>query len=162
MKGIHIRSAIDVDGDRLIEAMIDQQEFERKLHDTRLPGAEMAAAYLQYVSESAAQNNGVIWVAELDGVFAGYAACWVEEECNVAETADSNRFGYIADTYVIPRLRGRGVVAHLLQAAEAQLRASGVQRIRIGALVANASALRAYAKHGFEAYEVVMEKRVRP
>jgi len=29
-------------------------------------------------------------------------------------------------------------------------------------LAANASALQAYAKHGFEAYEVVMEKRVRP
>jgi len=162
MKGIHIRSAIDADADRLIEAMIDQQEYERKLHDTRLPGAQMAAVYLQHVKESAARNNGTIWVAELDGVFAGYAACWVEHECNVAETADSNRFGYIADTYVIPRLRGRGVVADLLQAAESCLRASGVQRIRIGALAANASALQAYAKHGFEAYEVVMEKRVRP
>lgn len=60
----------------------------------------------------------------------------------------------------IPRLRGRGVVAHLLAAAEAHLRALGVRRIRIGVLAANASALRAYAKHGFEAYEVVMEKRV--
>jgi ribosomal protein S18 acetylase RimI-like enzyme len=127
MEGIHVRSAIDADADRLIEAMIDQQEYERKLHDTRLPGAQMAAVYLQHVKESAARNNGTIWVAELDGVFAGYAACWVEHECNVAETADSNRFGYIADTYVIPRLRGRGVVADLLQAAESCLRERGTK-----------------------------------
>lgn len=160
MKGIDIRRAIDADSDRLVEAIIDQQEYERNLHDTRLPGDEMAAAYLQYVTESTAQNNGAIWVAELDGMFAGYAACWVEDECNVAETADSNRFGYVADTYVIPGFRGRGVVAHLLAAAESHLRGAGVRRIRIGALAANASALRAYEKHGFAAYEVVMEKRI--
>ena len=161
MEGIHVRPAIDADSERLVEAVIDQQEYERKLHDSRLPGAAMAVAYLRHVGESTAQNSGAIWVAELDGVFAGFAVCWVEHECNVAETADSNRCGYIADTYVIPRLRGRGVVAHLLAAAEAHLRALGVRRIRIGALAANASALRAYAKHGFETYEVVMEKRVR-
>ena|SRR5215471_5683775 len=130
-------------------------------YDSRLPGAEIAAAYLRHLGESTAQNNGAIWVAELDGVFAGCAACWVVLECNVAETADSNRFGYVADTYVIPRLRGCGVAAHLLQAAESHLRAAGVARMRIAALADNASALRAYAKHGFESYEVVMEKRVR-
>jgi GNAT superfamily N-acetyltransferase len=161
MEGIHVRPAIEADTDRLVEAVIDQQEYERKLHDSRLPGAEIAAAYLRNVGESAAQNDGAIWVAELDGVFAGYAACWVEHECNVAETADSNRFGYVADTYVIPKLRGRGVAAHLLQAAESHLRAAGVARIRIAALAGNASALRAYAKHGFATYEVVMENRVR-
>ena len=159
MDGIQVRPSTDADSDRLVEAVIDEQEYERKLHDSRLPGAAIAVAYLRQIEKSAVQNDGSIWVAELDGVFAGFAACWVEHECNVAETADSNRFGYIADTYVIPRLRGRGVVAHLLAAAEAHLRALGVRRIRIGALAANASALRAYAKHGFEAYEVVMEKR---
>ena len=79
----------------------------------------------------------------------------------MAETDDSNRFGYIADTYVIPRFRGRGVVSHLLQAAEINLSTVGVRRVRIAALARNASALRAYAKHGFATYEVVMEKRAR-
>jgi GNAT superfamily N-acetyltransferase len=125
MEGIHARPAIEADTDRLVEAVIDQQEYERKLHDSRLPGAEIAAAYLRHVGESAAQNDGAIWVAELDGVFAGYAACWVEHECNLAETADYNRFGDVADTYVIPKLRSRGVAAHLLQAAESHLRAAG-------------------------------------
>jgi GNAT superfamily N-acetyltransferase len=64
--------------------------------------------------------------------------------------------------YVIPRLRGRGVVAVLLEAVESHLRSIGVRRIRITALAGNTSALRAYGKHGFESYEVVMEKRVHP
>lgn len=93
MDGIQVRPATDGDSDRLVEAVIDEQEYERKLHDSRLPGAAIAVAYLRQIEESTAQNNGTIWVAELDGVFAGFAACWVEHECNVAETADSNRFG---------------------------------------------------------------------
>jgi ribosomal protein S18 acetylase RimI-like enzyme len=159
MEGIQIRQAIDADRDLLIEAIIDQQEYERRLHDSRRPGCEIAAAYLDHIRQNAAQNAGAIFVAELDGGFAGFAACWVAQECNPAETDDSNRFGYIADTYVVPRLRGRGVVGHLLQAAESHLRAAGVRRTRVATLAANASAFRAYAKHGFEAYEVVMEKR---
>jgi len=31
MEGIHVRPAIDADTDRLVEAVIDQQEYERKL-----------------------------------------------------------------------------------------------------------------------------------
>lgn len=161
MEHIHIRRAVDADGDRLVEAIVDQQEYERALHDSRRPGAEIAGAYLDQVKQSAAQNDGAILVAELAGAFAGFAACWVAQECNVAETDDSNRFGYIADTYVVPRFRGRGVVGHLLQAADGHLSTVGVRRVRIAALARNASALRAYAKHGFATYEVVMEKRAR-
>jgi ribosomal protein S18 acetylase RimI-like enzyme len=159
MKKIGTRLALDADNDVLIEAIIDEQEYERKLHDTRRPGAEIAAAYLAYVREKAVRNHGAVLVAELDGAFAGYATCWIEHEYNVAETNDSNHYGYVADTYVIPRLRGRGIVGVFLDAAESHLRSTGVKLIRIRTLAGNASALRAYQKHGFEAYELVMEKR---
>jgi hypothetical protein len=33
----------------------------------------------------------------LNGVFAGYAACWIEHDDNIAETDDLNHFGYVAD-----------------------------------------------------------------
>jgi hypothetical protein len=35
-----------------------------------------------------------------------------------------------------------------------------VTRLRIGALANNDSALRAYRKHGFEPYEVTLEKKL--
>ena len=156
-----IRVAVNADDDRIVEAIIDQQEYERELHDTRLPGAQIARAYLEYLKAKVAASNGALLVAEVNGAFAGYAACWIEYDSNVAETEDSNHFGYVADTYIVPTRRGYGLVASLLEAAEKCLRQSNVSRMRITSLANNQSALRAYAKYGFGQYEIVMEKRLR-
>jgi ribosomal protein S18 acetylase RimI-like enzyme len=159
MSDITVRSATDADKVQLLAAIADEQNYERSLHDTRKPGSEIAAPYLAYLTARVAQDRGLLLIAERDCAFAGYAASWIENEDNVAETAGSNRFGYIADTYVIPALRGRGVAAVLIEAAERHLRARGISRIRIRALANNASALRAYEKSGFVPYEIVLEKR---
>jgi ribosomal protein S18 acetylase RimI-like enzyme len=156
-----IRFAVDRDDDRLVEAIIDQQEYERKLHDTRLPGAQMGRRYLEYLKTKVAGRNGGLFIAELDGAFAGYAACWIEYDNNVAETDDSNHYGYIADTYIVPSLRGQGLAASLLEAAERLIRQRNVSRMRITSLADNQSALRAYVKSGFSQYEILMEKRLR-
>jgi ribosomal protein S18 acetylase RimI-like enzyme len=165
MKEIHmpeanVRVAIHADEAHLRGAVADEQDYERALHDTRRPGLEVAERYLAHVKEKVAHNRGALLVAELNGVFAGYAACWVEHDDNVAETEDSNHFGYVSDTYVVPEFRGHGVVARLLEAAESHLRNVGVLRMRIGVLANNASARRAYEKYGFGPYEVLMEKKL--
>ncbi len=156
-----IRLATDQDGAHLLKAVMDEQDYERALHDTRRPGVEIAESYLAYVRAKIAQNQGALLIAELNGVFAGYAACWIEHDANIAETDDSNHFGYVADTYVAPEFRGRGVVSRLLETAEAHIRALGVSRMRICTLANNTSAKRAYEAYGFEPYEVVMEKILR-
>jgi ribosomal protein S18 acetylase RimI-like enzyme len=161
MEKTGIRLALDSDRNRLLEAITDQQDYERALHETRRPGAEIAQGYLAYLKDNVAQNRGTLLVAEVAGAFAGYAACWIEHHDNVAETDDSNHFGYVADTYVVPEFRGRGIVGRLLAGTQKHVRDLGISRIRIGVLANNASALRAYEKSGFEPYEVVMEKRLR-
>jgi ribosomal protein S18 acetylase RimI-like enzyme len=154
-----IRPAGDADETRLLAAIADQQDYERALHDTRKPGTEIAKSYLAYLRVRVARDFGLLLVAERDRAFAGYAASWIEQDDNIAETEDSKRFGLIADTYVVPALRGHGVVAALIEVAERHLRARGISRIRIQALAANASALRAYEKAGFVPYEIVLEKK---
>ena len=154
-----IRFAVDADDDRLVEAIIDQQEYERKLHDTRVPGAQIGRPYLQYLKTKIASSGGLL-IAELNGAFAGYAAFWTEHDNNVAETDDSNHYGYIADTYIVPDLRGCGLAASLLEAAERLFRQRNMSRMRIASLANNHSALRAYVKSGFSQYEIVMEKRL--
>lgn len=155
-----MRRADERDRDRLVAAIADQQDYEGALHDTRRPGAEIAEAYLAEIRELAAANHGAIFVAEISGDFAGYAAGWVAQETNMEETPDSNRYGYVSDAYVVPQRRGQGVVGRLLEALETHLRKTGVTRLRIGVLANNASALRAYRKHGFQPYEAVLEKKL--
>jgi ribosomal protein S18 acetylase RimI-like enzyme len=150
------------DGDRaaVIEALVGLQDQEVALHDTRLAGRQIAEPYLVQLLGIVAQRAGAVLVAETGGRFAGFVACYVAEDDVLAETPDSNRYGYVSDIFVVPERRGSGLAPALLAAAERHLAATGVARLRIGVLAANRMACRAYEKVGFEPYEIVYEKRV--
>ena len=162
MAGLVIRPYRETDRDAVIAAEIDLQEYERTLHDTRLPGAAVMEAYLDRLQQRVAAQSGAILIAEEDGRFLGLVACVVARDDAVQETADSNVYGYITDIYVVPDRRGSGLAQALLRAAEAHLAPTGVSRVRLSVLAANAMARRAYEKHGFEPYEVMYEKRLAP
>jgi ribosomal protein S18 acetylase RimI-like enzyme len=156
---IRIRQARPADRAALRAAIIELQEFERRLSDTRRAGEQIADAYLARM-ESRAADGGVILVAEVDGAFAGFLTCELQEFDYIAETPDSSRFGYISDICVLPAWRGRRIARLLLKAVERQLAPLGVTRLRINALANNASACRSYEHAGFVAYEVLYEKPV--
>jgi GNAT superfamily N-acetyltransferase len=158
---VRVRPYEPRDRANVIAAEADLQEYERKLHDTRIPGDEAAEPTFRLLESLINANDGEIFVAEDGSGFLGYAAGFVLRDENPAETEDSNICGYINDVYVVPHRRGNGVASLLLQAVEDFLRAKGMERLRINTLVANDSAKRAYGKHGFEPYEVMMEKRLK-
>ena len=157
MKSVVIRPAKTSDRPALRLAIIELQEFERRLHGTRRPGEEVANAYLDWMLRQAAEGGAVL-VAEIDGMVIGFVAGWIERTDNIAETADSNRVGYISDICVLPSHRGQGIAGQLLDNISKQLGAAGVTRIRIGSLADNRSARSSYERAGFVPYEVVYEK----
>ena len=159
MDELTVRPARPSDWPRLRAAIVELQEHERRLHDARLPGEAIADAYLAWMLDEAAKG-GALFIAEVDGAFAGFAAGWVVNEDNVAETADSNRFGLVSDVCVMEPYRGRRIASRLLDAMEAHFRAVGVSRIRVRALAANSAARKSYERSGFEPYEAVYEKIV--
>jgi GNAT superfamily N-acetyltransferase len=154
-----IRPATTADRPELRRAIVELQEYERRHHDTRLPGAQIADRYLDWMWRRS-ESDGAILVAEIGGSFAGFVAGWVEEAGNIAETPDSNRFGLISDICVMPDFRGRRLAARLIGAIEQHLRRTGVVRLRVSALAANDSARRSYQHTGFAPYEIVHEKRI--
>jgi ribosomal protein S18 acetylase RimI-like enzyme len=127
------------------------------LHETRLPGEQVADAYLDWMLRRAAESGSVL-VAETEGVVVGFVAGWIESTDNIAETAASNRVGYISDICVLPVHRGQGISGRLLDEISDQLGKAGVTRIRIGSLAGNRSARASYEHAGFVPYEVVYEK----
>jgi len=156
---IRIRQAGPADRAVLREAIIELQEYERRLSDTRRPGEEIADAYLARM-ESRAAHGGAILIAEAGGAFAGFITCQLHEVDYIAETPDSNRFGYISDICVLPAWRGRRIARLMLEAAERRLAVLGITRLRINVLANNISARRSYEHAGFAAYEVLYEKAV--
>jgi GNAT superfamily N-acetyltransferase len=158
-RSLIVRPATPADRPALRRAIVELQEYERRLHATRSEGMRIADRYLDWMQCRSA-SSGVILVAESDGVFAGFVAGWVEEAANVAETADSNRFGLVSDICVMPGFRGHRIATRLLGEIEQHLRRAGVARLRIAALAANVSARQSYAHAGFVPYEIVHEKLI--
>jgi ribosomal protein S18 acetylase RimI-like enzyme len=157
MSNLTIRRAIPSDSAQLRRAVVELQEHESRLHPTRLPGEQIAEAYLEWMRQQASKGGAVL-VAEIEGAFVGFVAGWIEQEHNIAETADSNRFGFVSDVCVLPPYRGRRIAPRLLDALERHFRHAGLSRVRINSLAANGSARASYEYAGFVAYEVVYEK----
>jgi ribosomal protein S18 acetylase RimI-like enzyme len=112
---------------------------------------------LDWIQKRAAERGAVL-IAEIDGAFAGFVAGWVEEESQICETPEYNRFGYVSDICVLPACRGRRIASWLLDAVERRLCAEGVTRVRLFTLAANRAARVSYERSGYAAYEVVYEK----
>jgi len=64
----------------------------------------------------------------------------------IRETAEQVRLGRIA---IAPSLRGRGLIAQLLECANDRARAAGFRSVSLLVIPENVSALRAYARAGF-------------
>jgi len=159
MDRLIVRPASPLDRPHLRAAIVELQDCERGLHPTRLPGEAIADAYLDWMLNRAAASGATL-VADVDGAFAGFAAGWIEDGSNIAETPESNRFGLISDVCVLPAYRGRRIAPRLIGVLESGLRRAGVTRIRIGALAANRAARTSYERSGYAPYEVVYEKVV--
>lgn len=157
VESVIIRLATAADRSHLREAIIELQDYERLQHTTRLPGAQVADAYVDWML-GRAESCGAILIAESNSIFAGFVAGWIEQSQNIGETADSNRVGYISDICVMPAFRGRRIAAQLLEEIERRLAGFGIARIRINSLAENKSARASYERGGFAPYEMVYEK----
>jgi GNAT superfamily N-acetyltransferase len=155
-----IRTYQPADRAAVVEALTALQDFEVPLHDTRLPGRQVAEPYLEELIETTGRQSGAILVATDAGILVGIVVCFVVQDETIGETADSNRYGYISDIFVRTSHRGGGLAQQLLAAAERHLLDTGIVRVRINVLAINAGARRAYEKHGFVPYEVTYEKRI--
>jgi ribosomal protein S18 acetylase RimI-like enzyme len=160
MDAIEIRPFEARDRATVLQALIDLQDYEVPLHDTRLPGGTRMERYLAELLDDLKDGAGAIFIAEAAGACVGCIACLVVVDHSVQETADSNRHGYVSDIYVAPRHRSQGVAQLLLAAAERHLASTGVTRLRVNVLANNAKARRAYERYGFAPYEVMYEKRI--
>jgi ribosomal protein S18 acetylase RimI-like enzyme len=155
-----IRPYQSTDRAAVIEALVELQDSEVPLHDTRLPGRQVAEPYFRELLEMTTRQSGQILVAMDSNILVGIVVCFVVEDETISETADSNRYGYVSDIYVRPSHRGSGLAQRLLVAAENYIAGTGVVRIRINVLAANSRARGAYEKYGFAPYEVMYEKRI--
>jgi len=78
MDKLVIRPATASDLPELRQAVAELQDYERGLHATRLPGEQIADAYLAWLQHQAAEQSGAVLTAEIDGSFAGFVVGWLD------------------------------------------------------------------------------------
>jgi ribosomal protein S18 acetylase RimI-like enzyme len=152
------------EADRALVARLinDLQEAECAMEANRAHWADGGRAYADWTLEEVAQNAGAIFIAETEaGEAIGLVTCWrAEDASDITVVAAARVHLYVSDLVVVPQWRGRGIAGRLLAEAERHGRALGLAQMTIGVLAVNDAARRAYAKAGFDDYEMLLRKRL--
>jgi ribosomal protein S18 acetylase RimI-like enzyme len=151
---VTIRPRTAADRQVLLGFIRELQEAERAMHDSRLPGDEVAGLCCQALLDRGAE----ILIAESAGKPVGFVAGWLEEDDDPLQTAEWRRHGYVSDVFVAPEWRGRGIGQQLLRAIGDRLRDRGAKRLRICALAANETAIEAFRRFGFAPFEITFDR----
>ncbi len=133
------------------------QDFERRIDARVLPGEAVAGWYLAYLQPECAAKAGMIFVAEVDGAIAGFAAVQARVP-NEDKDEEPYEFAYISDLAVLERYRNRGIGRALIAGAEAFAREKGASWLRISVLARNEMARSLYERSGFEERLILLEK----
>ena len=98
-----------------------------------------------------------MFIAELDGRAAGWAFAYEEHgELFIAEP--ERRHGFLAELFVMPEARGKGLGRALIEACEGWSRGRDHKLLMIGVLSKNQAAIRAYEGSGYAPYVSLMRR----
>jgi ribosomal protein S18 acetylase RimI-like enzyme len=138
------------------------QEAECGMEANRAHWRDGGQAYGDWTLAEVAANDGAIFLAEAEsGEAIGLVTCWrAEDPTDITVLQEARVHLYVSDIVVLPNWRGQGVAGALLAQAEKHGRALGLAQVTIGVLAVNTAARRAYAKAGFDEYEMLLRKRL--
>lgn len=160
---LRIKEADDGDRTFIVNGLIQLQNHEAALHDTRKTGDhKLCESYFEEILTNSHNGNGALLVAYMNNLPVGFICFWVENNSSLVETEDSNRCGYISDVFVVKEYRGKRVARHMIDEVQSRLMKNPlIKRLRICSLSANLLAVSAYEGAGFQPYEIIYEKILR-
>jgi GNAT superfamily N-acetyltransferase len=133
------------------------QDYEAAFEPNRRRDPDFAADHWRDVQHRCAEKHGAMFIAEMDGKAAGWAFAYEEHgELFIAEP--ERRHGFLAELFVTPEARGKGLGRALIEACEGWSRGRGHKLMTIGVLAKNARAVRAYEGSGYAPYVTLMRR----
>ncbi len=155
-----IRLYRETDLPQCVELVRELQIHEAPWNDRAKHPDEIGPWYMQQIKDWCGENEGVILVAEIGNMLAGYAA--VGANCLEDGKSDEVAFSYahVSDLVVTGSARRQGIGRALLSACEMIARDRGREELRIGVLAANEVARQAYLGFGFEEHLLTLRKKL--
>jgi ribosomal protein S18 acetylase RimI-like enzyme len=159
--GLTLRQRRDSDRETMLAFLRDLSDAEALYHWAMRSGGDITMADVDRTIAEIADEDGAIFVAELDGRPVGYAGAVLQNAADEFELKDEwRKRGFVTDMYVDASARGRGVGLALLAECDRYVAAAGIDWQQICVSPDNAPAIGLYRKAGFDDYEMVLEKRL--
>jgi GNAT superfamily N-acetyltransferase len=96
-------------------------------------------------------------IAEDGGKPVGWAFAH-DERAELFVVEPERRHGFLAELYVTPEVRGKGLGRALIESCEKWARERGHRLLTVGVLAQNPSAIRAYEGAGYAPYVMIMRR----
>jgi len=133
------------------------QDFEASFEPDRRRDPDFAVEHWRDLQHRCAEKHGVMLIAEDAGKAVGWAFAH-DEKAELFVVEPERRHGFLAELYLMPQARGKGLGRALIQGCEAWARDRGHILLTVGVLAKNPSAIRAYEGAGYAPYGITMRR----
>jgi GNAT superfamily N-acetyltransferase len=133
------------------------QDYEAAFEPDRRRDVNFAVEHWREAQRRHAEKHGIILIAEAAGVPVGWAFAH-DETAEVFVVEAERHHGFLAELYVVPQARGKGLGRALIEACEAWARRRGHKLLTVGVLAKNPSAIRAYEGAGYAPYWITLRR----
>jgi GNAT superfamily N-acetyltransferase len=133
------------------------QDHEAAFEPDRRRDPDFAREHWRELQRRQAEKHGIILIAEDAGVPVGWAFAY-DETAEVFVIEADRHHGFLAELYVVPEARGKGLGRALIEGCEAWARGRGHKLLTVGVLAKNLSAIRAYEGAGYAPYWVTLRR----
>ena len=139
----------------LLEA--SKEEYSRQPEYWEEPNLKVVSAYFDYLLKDISDNQGKIFVAEIDNKVTGYVIVLLDKQ----DSPDIRikKFGHVTDIAVLSEYRSRGFGTELLKTAEKFVKDSGLEWMYLRVSVGN-RALSLYEKNGYGKKFISLDKKL--
>ena len=159
MEPLVVREFREGDEAQVLTCVAARQDYELGIDARLRPGESMAGEHLTAIRKRCRAFHGSLLVAELDGEIAGFATILTRVPFELLDEPPGT-YALVADLVVREALRGRGIGAELLTAAERFARAAGAAELRVAVPSRDRTAALLYRSAGFVAQEETLSKRL--
>ena len=144
---LHIRKAKISDLPIIKECLIDSWVEHAQNEPGLLDEQRMREVDVEgYYKEAFDSDKTVVFVAEIEGKFAGVQRADIQE---IPHFYKDNKIFYLDDAYVVREYRGRGIVRKLIKEVEKVAKERGIKRIQARVYTYNKPMQRALEKLGY-------------
>jgi GNAT superfamily N-acetyltransferase len=153
-----IREArLPADEPAILSFITGLQDYEGAFESDRRRDPNFAVEHWRDVQHRCAEMHGIFLIAEEDGRPVGWTFAH-DIPGHLFVVAPERRHGSIAELFVVPEARGKGLGRALIEGCEAWARGRGHQLLALGVLARNARAIRAYEGAGFTPYTLILRR----